>query len=168
MPDWLVPERIYDLPRNIALLDTNVLFSLANPHDSWHDNTLAALDIGEFTWVVTHASLIEAWNLLVGREKRRDLAYALMRWVLTPGQAILVGDAIEPISTANTYSQRFDIDLVDAGLVDLADRISRDCGLNPATHIATYDAGDFLRLFGTSGLNFHVYDMRDISSTTGY
>jgi predicted nucleic acid-binding protein len=167
MPAWLVPERIYDLPRDIALLDTNVLISLASPRDGWHEHTVAALDMGEFRWVVTHASLVEAWNFLVGREKRKDLAYELMNWVFTPGRAILVGDAIEPISAAHAYSQRFGIDLVDAGLIDLADRVSRECGIEPAVHVATYDTGDFLRLFGPSGLNFNVYDMRDTSSTTG-
>jgi predicted nucleic acid-binding protein len=167
MPGWLVPERLYDLPRDIALLDTNVLIALADPRDSWHEHTLAALEIGEFTWVVTHASLIEAWNFLVGKLKRKDLAYQLMSWVLTPGHVILMGDAIEPVSAANVFSQRFSIDLVDAGLIDLADRVSRECGIVPFVHVATYDTGDFLRLFGPSGLSFHVYDMRDMSSTTG-
>ena len=167
MPEWLVPERLYDLPRDIALLDTNVLIALADPSDGWHEHTVSALDMGEYRWVVTHASLLEAWNFLVGRQKRRDLAYQLMDWVLTPGQAILVGDAIEPVSSAHAYSQRFGIDLVDASLLDLADRVSRECRIVPAVHVATYDTGDFLRLFGPSRLNFNVYDMRDMSSTTG-
>ena len=99
MPEWIVAERVYDLPRNMALLDTNVLVPLASPQDDWHEHTVAALDLGEFRWVVTHASLIEAWNILVGREKRTDLAYELVNWALTPGQAILFGDAIEAVST---------------------------------------------------------------------
>jgi predicted nucleic acid-binding protein len=163
---WTVPERVYDLPRNIALLDTNVLIALVDPNDSWHQHTVAALDIGEYAWAVTHASLLEAWNMLDGRQRRTDLAYQLMSWVLTPGRAILVGDAIEPVSVAHAYSQRFGIDLVDAGLVELADRVSRECGIKPAVQIATYDTGDFLRLFGPSGLSFNVYDMRNTSSTS--
>ena len=167
MPNWLVPERIYDVPRNIAFLDTNVLISLVDPNDVWHDQTVAALDMGEYRWAVVLGSLIEAWNFLVGRVKRTQLAYDLMSWVLTPGNAILVGDAIEPVSTAHLYSQRYAIDLVDASLIDLADRVSKACELNPAVHVATYDTRDFLRLFGVSGLSFHVYDMRDTSSTSG-
>jgi predicted nucleic acid-binding protein len=167
MPNWLVPEQIYDLPRNIAFLDTNVLVSLANPNDEWHDQTIAALDMGEYRWAVALGSLIEAWNFLVGRVRRKEFAYDLMTWMLTPGNAILVGDAVEPVSTAHFYSQRYAIDLVDASLIDLADRMSKACELNPAVHVATYDTRDFLRLFGVSGLSFHVYDMRDTSSTSG-
>jgi predicted nucleic acid-binding protein len=168
MPDWLVPEQVYDLPRRIALLDTNVLIALVDPRDNWHDHTVAAIDLGEFKWVVTYPSLIEAWNLLVGRQRRLDLAYELMNWIFTPRQAILLGDAIEPVATAHSYSQRFRIDLVDASLIDLADRMSRECDLNPSVHVATYDTGDFTRLLGIPGLNFNVYDMRDITSTTGF
>ena len=78
-----------------------------------------------------------------------------------------MGDAIEPVSLAHEYSKRFGIDLVDASLLDLANRVSRDCSIEPAVHVATYDTADFLRLFGRSGLNFNLYDMKDMSSTTG-
>ena len=165
MPNWLVAEREYDLPRDIALLDTNVLISAVDSRDDWHNHTLTLLDLGQFRWAVSHASLVEAWNLLAGREKRKDLAYKLMQWVLTPGEVILVGDAIEPVSAAHEYSSRFQIDLVDAGLLDLADRMSRECDINPAVHVATYDTADFLRLFGPSGLSFNIYDMEGIYST---
>jgi len=166
MPIWTVLQREYDLPRNIAFLDTNVLVSLMDDRDQWHENTHAVLELNEFRWAVTHANLIEAWNLLVGRGKRIDLAHDLMNWALTPGQVILVGDAIEPVATASLYSRIHRVDLVDAGLLDLTSRVSADCGLVPYAHVATYDAADFLRLFGTAGLTFHVYDMRDASSTS--
>lgn len=166
MPTWHLPARQYDLPRDIALLDTNVLIAFVNPQDSWHEHTVSALDLGQFRWVVPHTSLIEAWNFLVGREKRRDLAAKLMAWVLTPGQVIVIGDGVVALSAARDYSERFGIDLVDACLVELADRVTRECGLNPAVHVATFDTGDFLRLFGPSGLSFNVYDMKDISSTS--
>lgn len=166
MPNWIVAERVYDLPRDIALLDTNVLIAYVNPKDDWHQHTIAALDLGQYTWAITHASLLEAWNILDGRERRTDLAYRLMRWVLTPGQVMLVGDAIEPVSVAHDYSEQFNIDLVDASLLELANRISRECGIDPYVQIATYDTADFLRLFGHSDLDFNVYDMRNISSTS--
>lgn len=165
MLSWTVAERTYDLPRNVALLDTNVLVALANPNDGMHRHTIGALDLAEYTWAVPHASLIEAWNILAGRERRTDLAYGLMQWVLTPGQVILVGDAIEPVSAAHNYSQSLGIDLVDASLMELANRISSECRIHPAVQIATYDTGDFLRFFGRSDLSFNVYDMRNISST---
>ena len=162
---WPVAAREYDLPRNLAFLDTNVLVSLMDERDHWHENTLAVLELNEFRWAVAHANLIEAWNMLAGRQKRPDLAQGLMTWALTPGQVVLVGDAIEPVSVADGYTRMYRIDLVDAGLLDIATRISRDCDFRPYAHVATYDAGDFLRLFGSAGLFFHVYDMRDASST---
>lgn len=168
MPDWYVPERIYAIPRDIAFLDTNVLVALANPADQWHEQTLTILELGEFKWAVTDFNLVEAWNLLVGRDKRRDLAFSLMQWVLTPGSVMLIGESIESIAEAHEYSNRFRIDFVDALLLELADRVSRKCNIIPSVHVATYDVRDFLRLFGPSGLSFNVYDMRDISSTTGY
>jgi hypothetical protein len=136
-----------------------------NPGDSRHADTVAALDLGEFRWAVTHPNLVEAWNFLTGSVKRVDLAHALMEWVMTPGNVLLIGDADETILTAHDYSKRMRIDIVDAGLIDIADRITKSCGMVPAVHVATYDVRDFLRLFGSKDFQFHVYDMRDVSST---
>lgn len=167
MPTWHVPQREYDIPRDIALLDTNVLIAMFDEGDVRHSDTLAAIDLGAFRWAVTQGTIIEAWNFLVGKVKRIDFAYTMMGWLLTPGNTILVGDAIEDIEAAHRYSMNFKIDIVDAGLVDIADRLTRACCIFPPVHVATYDVGDFLRLFGRIDLSFNVYDMRDLSSTTG-
>src|SRR5438552_16047651 len=116
MPNWDVPASTRDIPRNIALLDTNVLIAFINPTDPRHDETQAALDMGEYHWAVSQPNIIEAWNFLVGKVKRPDLAYALMDWVLTPGQVILLDDALDPIATTHDYSKGMRIDIVDAGM----------------------------------------------------
>ena len=68
-------------------------------------------------------------------------------------------------SHARQYARQFGVDFVDATLLDLANQISTRLILVPAVHVATYDTGDFLRMYGQDGLSFHVYDMRDLSST---
>lgn len=168
MPNWDVQASTYDIPRNLALLDTNVLIAFIDTTDSRHDHTQAVIDMAEYRWAVAQPNLIEAWNFLVGKQKRRDLAYKLMDWVLTPGQVILLDDSLEPIVDTHRYSREMSVDIVDAGMINLADRISKYCGLRPAVHVATYDTRDFYRLFGHNGLEFNVYDLEHTSSTTGY
>ncbi len=167
MPTWLVPERELDLPRNIALLDTNVLVALFDESDPKHADTAAAIDLAQFAWCVSYAAIIEAWNFLVGKVKRTDYAIRMMEWILTPGNVALIADEYERVDAAHRYSRKFGVDIVDASLLDLAHRITQACSLSPSVHVATYDAGDFLRLFGRKDLQFNVYDMRDLSSTTG-
>ena len=167
MPSWLVPQREYEVPRNIALLDTNVLISMFDRADARCADTWAAIDLGSYHWAVTHGNMIEAWNFLVGKVKRLDYAYDMMKWLLTPGSVLTIGDALEDIKIADRYSRTFGVDIVDAALMDIADRLTKDCAINPPVHVATYDVRDFLRWFGRSDLSFNVYDMRDLSSTTG-
>lgn len=167
MPMWLVPQRELDLPRNIALLDTNVLVALFDEADPRHADTGAAIDLAQFTWGVSYAAIIEAWNFLVGKVKRTDYAIRMMEWILTPGNVALIADEYERVDVAHGYSRKFGVDIVDATLLDLAHRITQACSLSPSVHVATYDAKDFLRLFGRQDLQFNVYDMRDLSSTTG-
>lgn len=167
MPIWLVPQRELDLPRNIALLDTNVLVALFDESDPRHADTGAAIDLAQFAWGVSYAAIIEAWNFLVGKVKRTDYAIGMMEWILTPGNVALIADDYERVDVAHSYSRKFGVDIVDATLLDLAHRITRTFALSPSVHVATYDVADFLRLFGQKDLQFNVYDMRDLSSTTG-
>lgn len=167
MPIWAVPEHLHDVPRDIALLDTNVLVAMFNENDERHGDAIAAVDIGEFRWAVCKPSIVEAWNLLVGRVKRPDFAYNMMVWLLTPGNVIFINDGGQKVETLHSYSSRHHVDIVDAALLDLADKLTRQCGIVPSVHVATYDAADFLRLFGNPDISFNVYDMRDLSSTTG-
>lgn len=165
MPIWKTIEPEIDLPRNIALLDTNVLLAYCNPDDKYHEETLAVIDLGEFNWAVTRSAVVEASGFLTGSLKRPDLAHYFMEWVMTPGQLIRIGETTDSLETARQYARQFRVDFVDATLLDLANKISTTLALRPAVHVATYDTRDFLRLYGQKGLCFHVYDMRDLSST---
>ena len=149
----------------MALLDTNVLVSLFNSGDVTHENTSQVIALGEYHWAVSQSVVIEAWNFLVGSLKNRTAAYNMMDCLLTPGNVDLIDDYSGCFGIVHAYSEKFRIDFVDSHLLDLASRISALFGYAPSIHIATYDTGDFLRLFGQPGLAFHVYDMRDMSST---
>lgn len=160
--NWIIPQRTYELPpSNIALLDTNVLVAISKEDDSLHAQALARLDEAEFAWVVPHISYIEAWNFLVGREKSRRSADRLFAWVSTPGNTYQIGEALEPFDQPNLIAQKFALDLVDVSLADLATRMKRECGLHSTVAVATYDTGDFLRLFKRENMDFRVFDMRD-------
>jgi predicted nucleic acid-binding protein len=168
MPIWGVQAREYDLPRNLALLDTNVLVAMFHPEDARHDEAVVAInDLGEFHWAVSEPVIVEAWNFLAGKVGRTDYAVRMMQWLLTPGNVTLIGDESERVEVAHAYSVTHRLDIVDAWLLDIADRISRTCNIVPAVHVATYDVRDFLRLWGQGNLSFNVYDMRDLSSTVG-
>lgn len=167
MPVWSIPARDYEMPRNIALVDTNVLVAMFDKNDARCSDATVAIDLGQFRWAVSHAAIIEAWNFLVGKVKRFDFAVSMMEWIMTPGNVILVDDVAESIGNAHRYSVNYKLDIVDASIIDLADRMTRSFSLKPFVHVATYDARDFLRVFGRPDLSFHVYDMRDLSSTTG-
>lgn len=165
MPVWKTLEPDVDLPRNVALLDTNVLISFCDPSEPTHEDTVAALDMAEFSWAVTRSVVVETSSFLTGSRKRPDLAHSLMEWVMTPGQLIKIGETTESLEAARQYAKQFRVDFVDATLLDLANQISTKLAISPYVHVATYDTRDFLMLYGQEGMNFHVFDMRDFSST---
>jgi predicted nucleic acid-binding protein len=165
LPVWRTIEPDIELPRNIALLDTNVLVAFCDPDETTHEHTKAALDMGEYRWAVTRSALVEASSFLSGKRKKPHLSNYLLEWVMTPGEVICVGETTASIDSARSYAIRFHVDFVDAALLDLANRITVHLDLRPAVHVATYDTRDFLRFYGQDDLSFHVYDMRDLSST---
>ena len=165
MPIWKTLEPDIDLPRNVALLDTSVLVSFCDPSEQTHEDTIAALDMDDFSWAVTRSVVVETSSLLTGSRKRPDLAHSLMEWIMTPGQIIKIGETTESLEAARQYARRFRVDFVDATLLDLANQISTKLAISPSVHVATYDTRDFLMLYGQEGMNFHVFDMRDFSST---
>ena len=66
-----------------------------------------------------------------GKTKRPELAYALMDWVLTPRQVIILDDSVEPIAITHDYSKGMRIDIVDAGIINLVDASASSAICNP-------------------------------------
>lgn len=165
MPTWSVAERTYHFPTRVAFLDTNVLIAVVQENDGRHGHTEAVLELQDYHWCVTHSCVLEAWNFLAGKQKNRRLAIQLIDWLFTPGNAFLISDAVEPLSTAHLFSQQLHVDIVDANLVDVANRLTVQCDLKPWAHIATYDTRDFLRIHYQKKLKFNVFDMEHMEST---
>ena len=162
MPTWQIDKRAYEIPAaRLAILDTCVLIAVADPHDGLHGKTIARLDEADYHWAVAHAAYLEAWNFLVGKARNRSTANQLYAWVSTPGNAIILGEALEPFDPPNRIAQSHSIDLVDVSLAGLATRITRECELYSPAFVATYDTGDFTRLYGRADMQFGIFDMHD-------
>ncbi len=165
MARFIISERPYEVPQRSALLDTNVLVAFVDEEDSKHPDAVAALEVLDYSWVVCFPVLLESWNLLARKRQHVSKAHLLLRWVLTPGNVILIDEKLEEIDVHKTNTEQFRVDLVDSVLMRLADDISRAGRVQPAIHVATFDTGDFLRCFNKVGLKFNVYDMRTLTST---
>jgi predicted nucleic acid-binding protein len=160
MPTYRIPEAHLELPRNLALLDTNVLIALADKDDSHHMDAQAVFELEEnYNWMVIPSVLVETWGLLVGSRKKWDAALGLFTWLLTPGNVTLLPDAHRPLRAVIDMAWRNKIDLVDAQLVDMADSITGAFRAKPFIFIATFDTGDFLRCKTGDTYRFSLYDM---------
>lgn len=165
MPIFGVPAGELDLPRNLALLDTNVLVALANPGDQHHEQARLFIDAEDrFELGVIPPVVVEACGLL-SRRRDRGVALELLTWIKTPGNVRILPSPHAPLEVSEifvshtSWMQQFDLDYVDTYLMETANRISRACDLSPYLPIVTFDTGDFLRC-ASRGYSFSLYDMR--------
>ncbi len=85
----------------------------------------------------------------------------MLRWVATPGIVTVIRDDERLSARSDELCSRFGIDYVDAMLMLLADKLSREClGLGAKIKIATLDTRDFYRLMGAKTHQFELCDMR--------
>ncbi|OUJ10332.1 type II toxin-antitoxin system VapC family toxin [Acetobacter sp. DsW_063] len=157
-----------DLPRNLALIDTNILVAFADPTDDHH--SYAQLFINEqedFQLAVAPPVIGEACSLLIGKRKRRDRAEWLLQWLLSPGSGIRLLPA--PHGSAEDVIQRYlgadvawmnrhKLDYVDAYLMQMAHQITSNCTFRPDLVIVTNDLSDFIRCYG-SGYKYRIHDI---------
>ncbi len=162
-----VPEQIFELPRNIGLLDTNVLVALIDDRDNDHEQAVLVIDdYSEYEWIVSAPVVVEACGLL---GSRRGQAYVLLllQWLLTPGNVRLLPGShpnLYPDAMLLSHSDwmsRFVVDLVDAHLMELADTITNIFDLRPHLPIFTFDTRDFLRC-ASKGRAYSLFDMREL------
>lgn len=159
-----------DLPRNLALIDTNILVALADPDDDNHDYAqLFMEEQDEFQLAVAPPVIGEACSLLIGSRKRRDRAEWLLHWLLDPGSGVRLlpapHGAAEPsvqryLGADVAYMAQHKLDYVDAYLMQMANQISSACAFRPDLVIVTNDLKDFLRCFGKS----YGYRVHNIST----
>lgn len=157
MPEYVLGEFAEQIPRNAYLLDTGVL-SEAYLGDKWHAEASYFLD-NAGPILVPLCVVGEAWGVLVGKNGNRAGGIEMLRWVSTPGAAILIRDDENLARESETLCSKFKIDFVDAMLTLLADRLSRH-HLNQTIQIATFDIRDFQKLKIAQTHLFDVYDVR--------
>lgn len=157
-----------DLPRNLALIDTNILVALADPKDDHHyDGWLFVEEQKHFQLAVAPPVIAEACSLLIGSRKRRDQAEWLLNWLLSPGSGIRLLPA--PHGSPESAIQRYlgadvafmtkhKLDYVDAYLMQMAHQITSSCAFRPDLVIVTNDLSDFLKCFGR-GYSYRVHNI---------
>lgn len=174
MPIFAVNGADLDLPRNLALLDTNILIARADKTDQYHlEATLFLDEQEEFVLAVAPPVIGEACSYLIGKLKRRDRAEWLIQWLLTPGTGIRILPAPHGASESEVQSylsadyawmSQYKLDYVDSFLMQMADRITSASNYSPDLVIVTKDITDFLRCFQKG----YAYRVHDISTSETY
>lgn len=157
-----------DLPRNLALIDTNVLVARADPNDKDHDSALLFIEEQEdFQLAVAPPVIAEACGLLIGSRKRRDLAEWLLNWLVSPGSGVRLLPAphgLHEVALQRYLGSDIDwmrqhrLDYVDAYLMQMAHQITSSCDFRPDLVIVTNDLKDFLRCIG-QGYSYRIHDI---------
>lgn len=159
MPTYVFDGFRADFLRNAVLVDTNILSARFLPRDEFHVEANYFLDTVESV-LVPLCVIGEAWGLVLKRAGP-DPATEMLRWVATPGIVTVIRDDERLSARSDELCSRFGIDYVDAMLMLLADKLSREClGLGAKIKIATLDTRDFYRLMGAKTHQFELCDMR--------
>lgn len=167
MPLISVSATELDLPRNIAILDTNVLVAFADDRDQYHEQARTFFDAEDrYRWLVAPPVIVESCGVLMSR-RNRDVVINLLRWLLTVPTEVIVFPSIHPagevssiLGSYSTWMSRYKVDYVDAYLMEVANRITNACDLRPSLPIVTFDTKDYLKC-SLKGFAFSIYDMRD-------
>ena len=151
---------ILALARKAILVDTGVLIAAFHAREN-SDRSLEAryfLEVYDGPLLVPIV-VVEALGWLIGSRKDRDGASSLLTWLNAPNRATIIPLRRVEVDMTQYLMETFSIDGVDAMLVELATFITEDCDLRPALPIATFDTGDFLRMYRWQGIKFSVWDV---------
>jgi predicted nucleic acid-binding protein len=135
MPIFPISGAELDLPRNVALVDTNVLVALADDRDQHHEQTVLFFEAGsDYQLLVAPPVIVEACGMLIRRRREQRAALGLVRWLLTLGNAIVLPAPHAPTDVNAVlfdhagWMRKFEIDYVDAYLMEIAHRLTTVCG----------------------------------------
>lgn len=167
MPTLELPASACNLPRNAALLDTNVLVAYFDDTDENHGLALLTLDedVG-YVWLVSTPVVVEACGLLGRRRSQRQVLSLLVRLftdenVLIFPQIDAIGTPISSIEVHTNWMRQHSVDYVDSHLMNLAHFFSTKFMLRPNLPIATLDMRDFLRC-GGKGLRYNLLNIEEL------
>lgn len=156
-----------DLPRNLALLDTNVLVAIGDDRDNDHEQAMLVFEeLSEFQFGVTPPVILETLGMLTSR-RGRETAIRMGQWILTPGNVIVLPALHPPTATSDVIGthvhsmNRFSIDFVDSHLMHAADLLTSSWSLKPHAPIVTFDTKDFFKC-APAGYLYSLYDMREL------
>ncbi|WP_332659843.1 PIN domain-containing protein [Brevundimonas sp.] len=168
MPFFKIAGADLDLPRNLALLDTNVLVAYADDRDNGHEQALLVIDdLGEsYKWLVAPPVIVESCGLLMSR-RGEGAVLKLLGWLLSSPIITILPSPYPPLSAQSSlrlhtdWMQRLSVDYVDSYLMQAAHLITTECSLRPSVPIVTFDTSDFLKC-AIGEYKYSLYDMRDL------
>jgi predicted nucleic acid-binding protein len=161
MPIFTISEVVLDLHRRAVMLDTNVVYAAFSKDDSRHGDCLAYLDLEE-QYLLPLSVVVETWGLLVGRDRNWDSGLRFLSWLNNPSSSVVVVNHSESMARIHDLARSMRVDCVDATILYLADRISKQCGYAPGIRVATYDIADFLRSLKAYKFSFTLFDLRSL------
>lgn len=162
---YVVDGRTYDLPSQSALIDTNLLVAYFDDREADHEKSsqfFALLDGAYFFPVIPMSVLVEAWGLLVGRNRNHYNGLKLLDWSLQPGTVAVVPDSPTDLPMIAQLVATHELDVVDAMLLQLAYDIQQKCEMPKPLPIASMDRRDFYRILGQVGIAIRIIDIETL------
>lgn len=172
MPVITIDGDELDVPRNLALLDTNFLLAAFNERDRNHENVLAYIELNEqqglpdqYSLYVTLPVIIETWGML-SSQGRDDKKIEFLDWITDRNNVSVLSGLYKPghfgeiVQRNRSWVAKWTVDYVDAHLMKVADTITRKCNIVPSIPIVTFDS-DFFRC-SNQGYQFSIYDVRTL------
>jgi predicted nucleic acid-binding protein len=163
VPTFRVSDATYEISRGAVVLDTNVLVHGFKPDEKYHESARLFLDEFDNDFVVPVAVLIETWGMLVGKNKDHRAGMNVLRWVNTPGRAVLLPQQVDRANAIESLISQVHVDVVDALVYQLATDISKQMSGGPSIRVATYDTADFWKCVNAHGVKIDILDMRSYS-----
>lgn len=144
MPRFEIPTSSVELHRRAVMLDTNVVYAAFAIDDAKHNDSRAYLEM-EDQYLLPLPVIVETWGLLVGRSGNWTAGFSFLSWIIDPRNNVVVVNHSEDIASIRYLAESLRLDCVDATMIYLADKISRECGYAQGFRIATFDTADFLK-----------------------
>lgn len=154
------------------MIDANVLIAAFSPSEvQRHSDSLGFIENPELfgidQWLVPIVVIVEAWGMLLKREGRAA-GLRMLAWLDDPGNPVALcryasGHMESDLGkTTEIVVRNHHVDVVDAILIAVADKVTAECVLIPHLQVATYDLRDFPRLRRDLRARVSIFDMNSM------